>query len=252
MKVALVLLLALVSLVPAEAQVPVLVFAGAASKPVLDEAAPAILTELGIRLELSVGGSGTVLSQLELARKGDIYLPGSHDYMERAVARGLIDATTRVDLAWLRPALLVAAGNPKDISSLADLARTDVRAAIAEPRTVCVGEYGVRVLERAGLAEELLPRFARAHSCEAVANLLDLGTVDAILGWDVFLAWFPGRVEEVPLPPALLDDEATIPAAMTVFAARPEAARRVLEWLAGPRGEAIWSRHGYRTTPLPR
>ncbi len=236
---------------PATAAEPVavLVFAGAASKPVLDEAAPRILAEEHIRLELSMGGSGTVLSQMEIARKGDIYLPGSHDYMERAEARGLVDPSTRVDFAWLTPALLVRRGNPKRIVSLADLARPDVRAAIAEPRTVCVGEYGIRMLRRAGLEETVLPRLARAHSCEAVANLLGLGSVDAILGWQVFAAWFPGEVEVVPLPAAVIPGPATIPGAVTVFAAHPAEARRVLTWLAGPEGRTIWARHGYRTSP---
>lgn len=245
------LVVALLAAVPAPRAepVPVLMFAGAASKPVLDEAAPRILAEIGVRLDLSVGGSGTLLSQLELARKGDIYLPGSHDYVERAAARGLVDPATRVDFAWLTPALLVRAGNPKHVRSLADLARDDVRAAIAEPRTVCVGEYAVRILDRAGITATIMPRLARAHSCEALANLLALGSVDAIVGWKVFTAWFPGRVEEVPLRPALVTDQATIAGTVTTFAAHPAAARRVLEWLAGAEGAAIWRAHGYRTEP---
>jgi molybdate transport system substrate-binding protein len=236
---------------PAAADEPVaiLMFAGAASKPVLDEAAPRILHELGIRIDLSVGGSGTLLSQIELARKGDIYLPGSHDYLVRAVARGLVDPATRVDFAWLTPALLVRTGNPRHVRGLADLARDDVRAAIAEPRTVCVGEYAVRIFDRAGLTAKVLPHLARTRSCEAVANLLALGSVDAIIGWDVFTAWFPGRVEEVPLPPGLVTGQATISGGVTTFATHPAAAQRVLAWLAGSEGTAIWQAHGYRTEP---
>jgi molybdate transport system substrate-binding protein len=235
----------------AAAPVPVLVFAGAACKPVLDDATIELRRDLGLDLEVSAGGSGTVLTQIELARKGDIYMPGSQDYMARAVARGLVDPTTRVDFAWLTPALLVAAGNPKGIHTLADLARSDVRAAIGEPRTVCVGEYAVRILDRAGLTTTVLPRLARAHSCEALATLVGIGSVDVILGWDVFASWFPGRVDVVPLPARLLQGDATIPGAVTVFAAHPAAARRVLAWLSGPRGRAIWHRHGYRTEPVP-
>lgn len=244
-------LLALVLAAPLAAEKPVelLVFAGAASKPVLDEAAVAIQKEMGLALVFSYGGSGTVLSQMELARKGDLYIPGSHDWLERAVVRGLVDPKTRVDFAYLRPALVVRAGNPKGIHALGDLARPDVKAAIADPRTVCVGEYGEKLLVNAGLAQTLMPKLARAHSCEAVANLLATGTVDAVLGWDVFVAWFPGEVEEVPVPPQWIPGQATIPGAVSVFSQHPQEAAAVLRWLAGPRGLAIWQKHGYRTSP---
>lgn len=235
----------------AEEPVPVLMFVGVASKPVLDEAAPRILNELGIRMELSAGGSGTVLTQMELGRTGDIYLPASSEFVDRAVARGLVDPATRVTFAVLTPALLVRSGNPKHILTLADLGRADVRAAIAEPRTVCVGEYAARLLQRAGLADSLMPRFARAHSVEALANLLVLGNVDAILGWEVLTRWFPEQVEVVPVSRSLITERATISGAVSTFAAHPRAARRVLGWLAGEEGRAIWRAHGYRTEPPP-
>ena len=226
-----------------------LVFAGAASKPVLDEAAVAVRQQLGVVLVFSYGGSGTVLSQMELAKKGDLYIPGSHDWMERAVQRKLVDPASRVDFAYLRPALLVRAKNPKNIRSLADLGREDVKAAVADPRTVCVGEYGLGVLQRAGLAAIVFPRLGRAASCEAVANLLAIGSVDAVLGWDVFVHFFPGQVEEVPLPGKLLASQATIPGAVAVFSQHPQQARAVLRFLAGPSGKAIWRKYGYRTEP---
>lgn len=226
-----------------------LVFAGAASKPVLDEAAVLIQKEMGTKLVFSYGGSGTVLSQMELARQGDLYIPGSHDWLERAIERKLVDPKTRVDFVYLRPALLVIKGNPKGVRDLADLARDDIRKAVADPRTVCVGEYGEKVLQRAGLWERIMPKMARAHSCEAVANLLGTKTVDAVLGWDVFVHWFPGEVEEVPLPPQLTPDQATVPGAVAVFSQHPEEAMRVLQWLAGPKGKAIWRKYGYRTEP---
>lgn len=226
-----------------------LVFAGAASKPVLDEAAVAIQQDLGIKLTFSYGGSGTVLSQMELAQKGDIYIPGSHDWLERAIERNLVDAKTRVDFVFLRPALLVLKGNPKNVRGLADLAREDIRAAVADPRTVCVGEYGERVLQRAGQWEKIMPKLGRAHSCEAVANLLGTKTVDAVLGWDVFVHWFPGEVEEVPLPPELTPEQASVAGAVSVFSKHPRKALEVLRWLAGPKGKAIWRKYGYRTEP---
>ncbi|MFN3413395.1 MAG: substrate-binding domain-containing protein, partial [Thermoanaerobaculum sp.] len=144
---------------------------------------------------------------------------------------------------------LVWKGNPKNLRGLADLAREDIRAAVADPRTVCVGEYGEKVLQRAGQWERIMPKLGRAHSCEAVANLLATKTVDAVLGWDVFVHWFPGEVEELPLPPELTPEQASVAGAVSVFSKHPQKALEVLQWLSGPKGKAIWRKYGYRTEP---
>ncbi|MDQ7007086.1 MAG: substrate-binding domain-containing protein [Acidobacteriota bacterium] len=225
-----------------------LILAGSASKPVLTDALPALRTALGVEIDLDLGGSGSLLSRLELTHRGDIYLPGSHDFLERAIARDLVDPATRTELAWLAPALLVRRGNPRGITSIADLARPEIRAAIGEPRTVCVGLYARELVQRAGLERSLLPRLGRARSCAALANLLAMGSVDGIIGWRVFEAWFPDRVEAHPLPPGLRPRLATVPGAVTRFSARPALARRVLAWLAGDAGREIWRRHGYLTS----
>jgi len=223
----------------------VLLLAGSASKPVLEAAVPEIRHELGIEVRLDLGGSGALLSRLELARRGDIYLPGSQDFLQRAIDRGVVDPSTRVDFAFLVPAILVRRGNPKGIRGVADLVRPGVRAAIAEPRTVCVGLYAQEILRRAGIPARDQARLGRARSCAATADLLALGSVDAVLGWRVFAAWFPGRLQIIALPARLVTRVATIPGAVTTFATHPAAARKVLAWLASPEGRELWRRHGY-------
>ena len=65
-----------------------LVYAGAASKPPTEEAAKLYEQKTGVKVELVIGGSGSVLSQMKLAKQGDIYFPGSSDYMEKAKREG--------------------------------------------------------------------------------------------------------------------------------------------------------------------
>ncbi|HEY3278614.1 MAG TPA: substrate-binding domain-containing protein [Syntrophorhabdaceae bacterium] len=48
-----------------------LVFAGAASKPPTEEAAKAFEKKTGVKVNVTFGGSGFVLSQMTLAKKGD-------------------------------------------------------------------------------------------------------------------------------------------------------------------------------------
>ncbi len=58
-----------------------LVYVGAASKPPTEEAAGLFEKKTGIRVDLNIGGSGMILSQMKLTKMGDVYFPGSSDYM---------------------------------------------------------------------------------------------------------------------------------------------------------------------------
>ena len=50
-------------------------FVGSASMPATKEAAAAFEKETGIHVELHFGGSGSMLSQMVLSRRGDLYFP---------------------------------------------------------------------------------------------------------------------------------------------------------------------------------
>ena len=101
---------------------PLRVFCGAASKPAAEECATAFERKTGIRIELQFGGSGTVLSKLKMANRGDVFIPGSPDYLAKAEREGLVDPNKVKVLAYLVPAILVQKNNPKGIKSLDDLA----------------------------------------------------------------------------------------------------------------------------------
>ncbi len=73
----------------------------------MDEAAQAFENQTGIKVYLNYGGSGTVLSQMELSRTGDLYIPGSPDYLEKANIKKVTDPTTMKIVAYLVPAICV-------------------------------------------------------------------------------------------------------------------------------------------------
>ena len=61
---------------------------GAASKPATEEAAKLYEQKTGTKVLLHFGGSGKMLADMKLSQKGDIYFPGSSDYMELAKEGG--------------------------------------------------------------------------------------------------------------------------------------------------------------------
>ncbi|HOO42051.1 MAG TPA: molybdate ABC transporter substrate-binding protein [Syntrophales bacterium] len=148
-------------------------FCGTASELPMEEAAKVFERKTGIKVELNWGGSGAVLSQLKLSRRGDLFIPGSPDYMTKAIKEGLVDPKTVKIIAYLIPAINVRKGNPLKIKGLADLARPGLRVAIGNPESVCVGLYGVEVLEKNGLLKAVEKNIVtHASSCAATASLL--------------------------------------------------------------------------------
>ena len=177
------------------------ILAGSASKPPLDELARAFESQHGVKVDVTYGGSGTVLSQMILARTGDLYIPGSQDFMDTAESKSAVDPSTRKIIAYLMPAIAVPKGNPKNIQSLEDLARPGLRVGIGNPESVCVGLYAMEIFAKAGVTAKVTPNIVvQTKSCDDTATILALGQVDAVIGWDVFDDWQPDKITVIPLP----------------------------------------------------
>lgn len=223
-----------------------LIFAGAASKPVLEKITKNFENESGVSVDINFGGSGALLSQIKLAHKGDIYIPGSYDFMEKAKMEKLVLPETEEKIANLVPCICVPSNNPKKISSLDDLANKNVRIGIGEPQTVCVGLYAVEIIEGSGLKEKIMPNIvAYAESCEKTAYLIVMKNVDAIFGWSVFGNWAPDKIKSIPIEPKYLKRTAYIPAAVSVYCKNKELALKYIRYLKSPECQRIFKENGY-------
>jgi molybdate transport system substrate-binding protein len=226
-----------------------LIFAGAASKPPTEEVARAFGQRAGIQVRLTFGGSGFVLSQMKLARMGDVYFPGSSDFMEKAKREKLVFPETERIITYLVPAINVQKGNPRNIRSLRDLLRPGLRLAIADPEGVCVGTYAVEVVEK-NLGPEERERFRKnlattVESCEKTANIISLKGVDAVIGWRVFQHWDPGRIETILLKPEEVPRIGYIPVAVSTFIRKRPLAEEFIHYLTQTESKEIFRKHGY-------
>lgn len=228
------------------------VFAGSASQPPLEEAAKSFEEETGIKVTFNFGGSGTVLSQMLMSESGDIYIPGSPDYIIKAQAQGAVSAgDSGTILAYLVPAILTQEGNPKNIGTLSDLLRPDISVGIGNPESVCVGLYAVEVLDHSGLLEQIKQAGTiktYADSCERTATLIALKAVDAIIGWSVFASWNPDSTDVVYLAPGQVPRVAYIPAALSTYAQDRDSAQEFIDFLTSEQGRAIFVKYGYQVT----
>jgi len=250
-----ILFLLLIVLIPGPAQLAqsstkkMMIFAGAASKPATEEAIHYFQKESRIAVNVVFGGSGFVLAQMKLSKKGDLYFPGSSDFMEKARAEELVFSETERIVTYLIPAINVQKGNPKGIHSLKDLTRPGIRVAIANPEQVCVGMYAVEIVEKnlnpsekKGFRQNLVNY---TESCEKTANVISLKAADAVLGWRVFQYWDPERIETIYLKPEEIQRIGYIPIAISKFAREKVLPQQFIDFLLSPQSKAIFRKYHY-------
>jgi len=232
-------------------QEKLIVFAGAAGAPVLEEAAQMFEAKYGVHVELRLGGSGSVLSAMKISRTGDVFIPGSPEYLLQAAKLGVVNITSGhvMIFAYLVPAIIVQKGNPKNVTSIEDLARHGIRVGIGDPESVCVGLYAKDLLEKSGLWESVSRNIVvYAQSCDALAALIPAGAVDTIIGWHVFQVWTPAKADIVWISPSKVTKISYLAGAISTFVEHKPSAEGFLDFLASKEVQSIWSKYGYFAT----
>lgn len=225
------------------------VFFGAAAEVPEHEIVANYEVETGIRVEATYGGSGTLLTSMMIAKVGDIYAPGSPDYMSSANKNNVTYADTVRILAYLVPAIIVQKGNTMNITSLEDLARPGIRVGLGDPKSVCVGAYAVDLLEFNDLWEAVKPNVVvYVDSCSKVASLPVLKSVDAVIGWHVFYNWNPNSTDIVWITPDKIPKIAYIPAAISKYTEDRDLAQQFLNYLISDEAQTIFREYNYFAT----
>ena len=134
--------------------------------------------EFGVPVDLQYGGSGTLLSNLRVARKGDLYLAGDESYLMTAASNHLVAEI--LPLATMVPVIAVRQGNPKGVEDLDDL--LDLQVGLASPEAAAVGRIVRQELREAGRWAALKERVrVFKPTVNDLANDLKLGAIDATI-----------------------------------------------------------------------
>src|SRR2546430_2804939 len=120
------------------------------------------------------GSSSTLATQITNGAPADVYASADEANMEKIVDANLTDGRAQL-FATNRLEIAVAAGNPKRIGGLADLARPDVVLVLAAP-TVPAGKYALDALGKAGVTAKPV---SQEVDVRAVLNKVSLGEADA-------------------------------------------------------------------------
>jgi molybdate transport system substrate-binding protein len=217
------------------------VFCAANLKKPVEAVADQYRRETGVQINLQYGGTGTLLSQLQIAKQGDLFIAADDGAVNDARSKNLIHEV--LPLVVQHPVIAVAKGNPKGIGGIADLLKDDVKLSLPDPGAASIGKVSKKLL---GAWWEALVKKARVMkpTVTEVAADVQLHAVDAAIVWDSTVSQFK-EIEAVAAPEFSKHGEH---ASATVLdaCAQPQEALRFARYLAAPdTGGVIFRQSGF-------
>ena len=169
---------------------PIMVFCAASNRAVIEDIRADYEMEFKRLVQVQYGPSQTLLSSIEVSQTGDLYLPADDSYLTLAREKHLI--SEQIPLAKMRAVVAVTKGNPKNIASLADLLRPDVRVVQANPDAAAIGKITRETLQATGDWEPLeKATTAYRTTVSDVANDIVVGAADAGIVYDAVQHTYP-------------------------------------------------------------
>lgn len=224
---------------------PLTVFCAAGLKKPVEEIALAYQQETGTEVRLQYGGTGTLLSQIRIARQGDLFIAADDGALLDAKKLGV--TREEFQLAKQQPVLAVAKGNPKKIDSLTALKADGIKLALPNPEAASIGRVTKKLLGAEWDALAAKAAVMKPTVTEIAADL-SLGAVDAAMVWDSTVPQFAG-LEAVMLP-ELFKHEEFATAAVLDACGQPAEAMRFARYLSAPeKGAKIFAKHGFKAMP---
>lgn len=150
----------------------------------------------GARVVLRFEGGHQLLTAMHGGATADVLAIGDSSLMARFTSAAFAAVGSPTELARSRLAIAVAAGNPKQVQGLADLARGDLRVALGT-RMSSIGRQSLWVLSRQKLVVE--PVLEAHTAADVLAKVAD-GTADAGIVYVTSFNGAPDRVQHIDIP----------------------------------------------------
>jgi molybdate transport system substrate-binding protein len=151
----------------------------------------------GVTVKFNFAGTPTLVTQIEQGAPADVFASADTTNMDKLKGDGFTTGTPQV-FARNKLEIVVAPGNPKSITGLADLARSGVIYITAAP-TVPAGKYALQALKMAGVT--VTPKSLETD-VKSVVSKIELGEADAGIVYTTDVTAAGSKVQGVPIPAA--------------------------------------------------
>ncbi len=235
------------------------IFSARACAAPLEKAAKLFEKQTGVRVEISVcsrhcaqpvaeeatGETGGDDFLLEIADAGihDLAIAGAEYLLDDGEVRGIVQRHQRRTIAYRTSAIIVPAGNPKNIRCVEDMAKPGVRVGVSV--IDCLKGLWEDISGRLGLLDKIRRNICYyANGCIAIVEAVATSQVDAAFGWTAFQHLEPERIKIIEMPEAQQVSRGT-GVGMLSFAKQTETARQFMNFLASGESRQFYKEYGW-------
>ncbi len=198
----------------------------------------------GTRVLFTFASSGQLLQQISRGAPVHVFASADLDTMDRAETQRLIRRSSRVNFTANKLVVVVPGDSKLAIAKLQDLTGPQVqKIALSTPETVPVGRYAKGALEKAGLWQELTPKFIFTQNVRQSLDYVFRGEVDAGFVYATDAATSPVKVRtaiEVALEEPIL-----YPIAAVIGFGDEDRAVAFIAFVRSETGQAILAKYGF-------
>jgi len=240
----------------AQAPVSLTVFGAASLKGVLEAAKRQYETSNpGTTLTISTDSSSALEAQIEQGAPADVFLSADTRNPQALIDKSLASGALVV-YAGNKLTIVVPTDNPGKVATPRDLAKRGLKV-IAAGDEVPITKYANQLVANLAALPGYPTDFAASYAAnviskednvKAVVAKIELGEGDAAIAY-VTDAKASSKVTTIPIDPDSANVPATYAGVVVKASANGEAARALLDWFAGPGGQAILAGFGFLAPP---
>ncbi len=225
---------------PAKLTGSLTVFAAASLTEAFDDEKAALkMSDPALTLTNEFAGSQMLVTQIQNGAPADVFASADQKNMQKLVTAGLVE--TPKTFARNKLEIAVAPGNPKHITSLADLEKPGVTLVLEDP-SVPAGNYARLAFQEAGLAA---PKPA-SNELDVKSTLAKLtsGDADAVVVYVTDVKAAGSKVEGVVIPDSQ-NEIATYPIAVVKASKNLAAAEAFVDEIVSGSGQHALQARGF-------
>jgi molybdate transport system substrate-binding protein len=193
----------------------------------------------GVTIKFNFGGTPTLVTQIEQGASADVLASADTTNMDKLKTDGFTAGTPQV-FAHNKLEIVVAAGNPKGITGLADLTKPGV-IYITEAPTVPAGKYALQILANANV--KVTPKSLETD-VKSVVSKIELGEADAGIVYVTDVTAAGNKVAGVPIPDSV-NVIATYPVVAVKGTKNADIANAFIAYVLSADGQATLQSFGF-------
>ena len=228
---------------PQEGQI-VKLYAGAGLRNGIDKLIKAFKEDSGIVIDPEYGGSGLILTRVQMNKDGDLFMPGDVSWVEILQNKtGQVESMTQI--SYFVPVIAVAKGNPKNIQSVKDFYREDVAVGLGRFEACQVGKISTKILANYGLKRSELEH-KESLTVNEIGVWIKMKDVDAGIVWDAIAANMSDSLDKISIP-ADKNVISKIVVGLLKESKNKSAAQKFIDFMKSDKGQQILNDNGYQT-----